>query len=470
MTMKNISYLIAICMLLLFSSCSKQMEQLPPSAKNFQSFPGSEKEIEEYIIATYANLQSNGLYGLYFPAIGEVPSDNTFDEVLGNDGGIYSDMDYFRISSTNDILDQFWKDSYSAIQRTNVVLNRLPKVAYTSDAVKGNRAGEMKFIRGLLYFNLVRTFGDVPLAMEETSNPDSYFGKGRNSVSGVYDQIKKDIAEAIDALPASTKDQGRVIKTAAQALLGKVFLTLKDYAKAKEQLDAVRSSGAHSLAGSVSTLFDLANEDNNEFIFAVQFTSGLNGNTEGSTMFQQFSPSGTQQGAKGHNLPTRELYNQYTGNDARKDVYVKLTGAGVPFCNKYKLPTTIITDGGSNFVVIRYADVLLMLAEAENELGDSPTAITYLNRVRTRAGLSNSAAQTQVDIRAAIDLERRLELIGEGHRWFDLIRTGAAVEVMNRWFVANNTNVKVDEHFLLMPVPKSQINTDPAITQNAGYN
>jgi hypothetical protein len=163
------------------------------------------------------------------------------------------------------------------------------------------------------------------------------------------------------------------------------------------------------------------------------------------------------------------LYNLYTAGDLRKGVYVTLAPTGAPFDNKLSAPTTVITDGPSDFVVLRYADVLLMLAEVENELGNTGGAPAYLNQVRNRAGLANTTAVSQADLRDTIALERRLELIGEGHRWFDLLRTGTAITVMNQWFKDNNMLITIDQHNLLMPVPQSQVNTDPAIRQNPGY-
>jgi hypothetical protein len=321
----------------------------------------------------------------------------------------------------------------------------------------------------LLYFNIVRLYGDVPLVTTETTNPNQYFGLGRQSAAKVYDQIKADLTTAIPLLPDVAGQPGRVIKTAAESLLGKVYLTLKDYTNAETQLLTVVSSGKHGLLTRPQDVFAVSNENNKEVIFSVQFTSGVNGNSEGSIMFQQFSPSATVTGAKGHNLPTLSLYNLYTAGDLRKGVYVTLAPTGAPFDNKLSAPTTIITDGPSDFVVLRYADVLLMLAEVENELSNTTPAATYLNSIRNRAGLANTTATNQADLRDAIALERRLELIGEGHRWFDLIRTGTAVTVMNKWFKDNNILITIDQHNLLMPVPQSQINTDPAIKQNPGY-
>jgi hypothetical protein len=454
---------------LVTSACEDKLFQEPQTSKVLNNFLRNETETEEYVNAVYANLQNNGLYGLYMTAFGEIQSDNTYDEVPANDDGIYGQLDQFATIPSNSLITTVWTQSYQAIQKANTVLNRIGAITYATDATKQARIGEMKFIRALLYFNLVRLYGDVPLVTQETTDPNAYFGQGRTPSAQVYDQIKKDLTEASSVLPTTTSQPGRVVKTAAQALLAKVHLTQKNYADAQTLLQAVVSSGQHTLMSNPADVFSGSNENNKEIIFAVQFASGVNGNTEGSTMFQQFSPSGTVSGAKGHNLPTKSLYALYNSADKRKGTYLTATSAGTPWSKKLTQPTTVITDGGSDVVVLRYADVLLMLAEVQNELGNTSGATTNLNLIRTRAGLTSTTATSQSDLRTAIDLERRFELVGEGHRWFDLIRSGNAVSVMNTWFKTNNIQISITSNNLLMPIPQGQINTDPSIKQNPGY-
>ena len=450
-------------------SCSKDLYQEPITSKVQGNFLRTETEVEEYVNATYGALQALGLYGLYLPAAAEISSDNTFDEVPQNDDGIYGQLDQFTTNSSNALVASIWQASYVAIQRTNVVLSRIGGVSYAASATREARAGEMKFLRALLYFNLVRLYGDVPLTTQETTDPNGYFGQGRAPAAQVYAQIIKDLTEAIPVLQPTSPQAGRVRQTAAQTLLAKVYLTQKNYPAALPLLQAVVASGRHALQANPADVFSLANENNPEIIFAVQFASGLNGNTLGSSMFQQFSPSGTVSGAKGHNLPTKTLYALYGPADRRRGLYIDLTSTGTPYLKKLAAPTTVITDGGSDFVVLRYADALLMLAEVSNELNDAAIAVTNLNLVRTRAGLAPPPTTTQAGLRAAIDLERRLELVGEGHRWFDLLRTGTAIPVMNAYFQAAGTPITIDAHNLLLPIPQSQINTDPSILQNLGY-
>lgn len=468
MKTKFILLISVIC--LMAASCQKELNQSPSTSKDISKFFTNQTEAEEYINAVYGNLQSTGLYGLYLPAFAEIPSDNTFDQVPSNDNGNFGQLDQFTTIPSNDIIETTWRDSYQAIQKANVVLGRIDNISYTDPVQKQSRKGEMLFIRALLYFNMVRLYGDVPLVTTETKDPNQLFGQGRQPAASVYTQIKADLTAAIGFLPDVPSQPGRVVKTAAEALLGKVYLTLKDYPNAKTQLLTVVSSGRHSLLSRVQDVFALTNENNKEIIFAVQFASGINGNTEGSVMFQLFSPSATVSGAKGHNLPTLSLYNLYAANDLRKNVYVTLAPTGAPFDNKLSAPPgNVITDGPSDFVVLRYADVILMLAETENELGNAGPAADDLNMIRNRAGLANTNVASQTALRDAIAQERRLELIGEGQRWFDLLRTGTAIPVMNQWFKDNNILITIDQHNLLMPVPQSQVNTDPAIKQNPGY-
>lgn len=454
--------------LLAINSCSKSLDQIPATSKELSNFLKTENEVEEYVNAVYGLLQVNGTYGLYFPALAEIPSDNTFDEVPANDGQVYGQLDEFATIPGNGLITAVWKDHYRAIQSANVVLNRIGEVPFQNENLKSVRIGEMQFLRALLYFNLVRSFGDVPLVTQETVDPNAYFGQGRTPQDQVYAQIVEDLASAAANLPLNAEKPGQATKQAANTLLGKVQLALGDLEEAKKYLMEVVNSKKYDLV-SIDQVFDIEHENNEEIIFDVQFASGLNGNTEGSSMQQQFSPSGTLANAKGHNLPTKSLYDLYTDADLRKEYYVGLTPQNIPYCKKLARPTTAPADGGSNFVVLRYADVLLMLAEIENETGNTGTAADYLNQVRNRADLGDTEASTPAELSEAIELERRLELICEGHRWFDLIRYGKAVEVMNAWFEDQGVSTRIDEEKLVMPIPQGQVDTDPSIIQNPGY-
>ncbi|WP_294208266.1 RagB/SusD family nutrient uptake outer membrane protein [uncultured Chryseobacterium sp.] len=463
--------LTPVVILLLLQSCSSDLLNTSPEATKVTSqFYTDASQIEQGINAVYGTLQYTGQYQQAMLVIGEIPSDNTYDEVPANDSFTYGEFDFFTIQPNNSLIASTWKDHYIGIQQANIILNRIDAIQDMAQATKSNRIGEMKFLRALMYFNLVRVFGDVPLVTKETTNVNDYFGQGRTPVSEVYAFIEKELKDAIPLLPAATTQKGRVTKAAAMGILGKVLITENKYTDALPYLSQIEGLG-YSLLSDVSKIFDVTNKNNAEIIFDVQFASGINGNSEGSPAFQLFSPSGTVAGAKGHNLPTKEIYNLYTGDDKRKSAYIGLTSNGIPYTKKIVKTSNVIADGGSNIVVLRLADVYLMIAECYAKANDLSNANVYLNKIKSRAGIASVNLVSQQALLAEIDKERRLELVGEGHRWFDLVRTGKAVQVMTQHFASTPgySTATIDQHNLLMPVPQGQINTDPAIKQNPGY-
>lgn len=450
----------------ILGGCTKELLQYPETEKVAGNFYRNEAEMEEAVNAAYAALQETGVYDTGILAIGEIPGEDAYDETPANDGGEYGMLDTYTVIPQIGLIQNVWKDSYIGIQRANIVLNRITEINYVEEELKQARIGEMKFIRALLYFNLVRIFGDVPLVVEEVDNPQSYFGQGRTAKDLVYAQIKADLTDAIQQLPIRTElNKNRAVKSAAQTLLGKVELTLGNYADAKQYLTAViESNPVHGLLEDPAQVFSLSNELNKEIIFAVQFASGVNSNSEGSDAYRMFNPTGRKEGnisgTKGHGVLKAEFYNSYEEGDRRKGIYVKTLTSGLAYNNKIAVPNTVVDDAGSDHVVLRYADVLLMLAEIENELGNLESSLLYLNQIRVRAGIGEYAGQkNKVAIFEEIDLQRRKELVFEGHRWFDVVRTDRAKQVLGI----------EDPNKLLMPIPASQIAADASIKQNIGY-
>jgi len=459
---RTIYFLIVIA--LVTASCDNELIQNPNTSKVADSFYSNEAELEEAVNAVYASLQFTGNFDTAIPAMGELPGEDAYDQTPANDGGVYGQLDDYNVIAQSGLIANIWKDAYVGIQRANIVLNRIGNIEYDSEEIRKNRIGEMKFIRALYYFNLVRIFGDVPLITKEIINPQDSFGQERTPVNEVYTQITEDLAEAIDLLPIRNEsNKMRVVKSAAQTLLGKVELTLQNYDQAKLYLEEVVSSGAHNLVG-VNEVFSTSNELNEEIIFAVQFSSGINSNSEGSDAYRMFNPTGrvvgNLTGTKGHGVLKSDFYSLYQNNDQRKDVYVGALESGVAYNNKIAVPTTVVGDAESDWVVLRYADVLLMLAEIENELGNQTNAINYLNQIRNRVGLGDyNGLEDKSSVFTEVDLQRRLELVWEGHRWFDILRQNRASEVLG---ISDNAK-------LLMPLPASQIAADPALQQNPGY-
>ena len=468
----NIHHLLWAVAGVMLSGCSGDLLDLYPEMDNvLDNYYTSKAQIEKGVNAAYASLQYDGQYQLANLVLGELPSDNTLDEVPANDGGNYGQLDLFSMTSANTVVADSWFDNYRGIQQCNVVLNRVDEISDMSDEDKNQIKGEMYFLRSLMYFNLVRIFGDVPLVVQETTNPNDYFGQERTPKEEVYTQILTDLKASYNSLPQNVTVKSKASKGAAAALLGKVYLTLGDIDNSVVWLEKV-SPSEYGLLDEPADVFAIENEGNKEVIFDVEFASGINGTEEGSSAFQMFSPSGTVSGAKGHNLPTPYVYDLYTETDKRKCAYFIVTDEGVLGTAKLKQTSNTVSDGGSNIIVLRYADVLLMKAEcyaAKNRLNE---ANDCLRTVRERAGLTYEDINNASILEEEIALERQKELINEGHRWFDLIRTGKAIEVMNDYFAETPgyNGVSVNENNYVQPIPQDKIDTDPSIKQNEGYN
>ncbi|WP_190809558.1 RagB/SusD family nutrient uptake outer membrane protein [Flagellimonas sp. S3867] len=471
MNFNKYTFLIVIVFLGLFS-CEDELDIVPITEKASNNFYSNEQELESAVTGVYAQLQNGGLYGLDLIGVGEISAEDSFEEIAANDGGRFGQLDDFSTNAGNDLVGDIWRESFKGIQRANTVLNRITDIEYEDSSLKTNRIGEMKFIRALLYFNLVRLYGDVPLVTTETESPFDFFGQGRTAMAEVYTQIETDLNDAIQDLPVA-KASGKPARGAAQALLGDVQLTQGNFSSALTNLEAVVNSAEYALAGTTSEIFGVANEGNSEILFEVQFASGFNvdGQLEGSPAGSQFRPSGTTANAKGHNLPTQAFIDSFEAGDTRLSDYVAVDPGANPFyfSTKYEVSATGADDGGSDHLIIRYSDVILKYAEALNENSQTAEAIIQLNAIRSRAGLAATTATTQAEVRAAIRQERRFEFIGEGHRWFDLKRYGTAVAVMNAFFGSTGSIVTIDANNLVLPIPQSQLDTDSSITQNPGY-
>lgn len=471
--MKNIKYIIALCLgATLINSCSDSLLDINPKMQNTSNnFYKSEEQLDLGITAAYSTLQLSGQYEISNLLLGELPSDNTWDEVPANDGGNCGQLDEFSMTSNNTITEDSWRDNYIGIQQCNVVLHRIEGISGLSDTKKNTAIGEMKFLRGLMYFNLVRIFGDVPLVTQETENVNSYFGQGRTATTDVYKQIVEDLTDASSLLPENASQRGRATKWAALGILGKVQLTLHNYTEAKNCLAQIVDAKKYALLDNPADIFSPTNKGNKEIIFDVQFESGMNGNTEGSDAYRYFSPSGSVKGGKGHNLPTQEVYDLFSDKDLRKKAYFILS-TGNMATGKMVQTSDVIEDGGNNVVVLRYADVLLMLAECYANEGNLPQACLYLNKIMKRAHIDEFNSTNKDAVLDEIATERRKELVNEGHRWFDLIRTDKAVKVMNAYFksTVGYTGVTVTEDNLVQPIPQTQIDTDSSLKQNKNYN
>jgi hypothetical protein len=469
----------------MITSCKKDFLELQPiSSVTTVNFYQNANDIKNAVSGMYASLQFPGIYGNSY-VFGDIRSDDTQPVASGS----VTDQDEFHrfyIRTTNPYILARWNDSYRGIARCNAILDRIGAITM-DDALKNRSIGEAKFIRGLIYFNLVKTFGDVPLVLSEIKDPDAGYAFGRNAKAEVYTQIEKDLTDAVAALPVSYtgSDIGRATQGAAKSLLGRVYLTEKKYTEAAARLKEVISSGLYNLLPSYADVFKVTNKNSRESVFEVQFKSG--GVGEGNAWPNAFSPENSGNavipfGGDGNNQPTNDMVNAYEPGDIRKPFslatsYVNASGQTITynFVRKYYDVPATKNDNGNNIPVIRYADVILMYAECLNEAAYQPAgeAMMFLNLTRTRSGLPVKTAAdvpNQQSFRLAMEQERRVEFAFEGLRWFDLVRTGRAVPVMNSKKTQFNLVKDVTENDLVFPVPQSQIDINRTkITQNAGY-
>lgn len=387
------------------------------------------------------------------------------------------------------MIANFWKAAYKVINRTNTILGRIDGIEINTELANRYKL-ECKFIRALMYFNLVRVYGDVPLVLKEISISESY-DILREPKENVYNQIIADLKEAQD-LPVSysTAEDGRATQGAAKALLANVYMTLHKYAEAETILAEIINSGRYSLLentpGSLNidgykNVFSPVNHNSKEGIFEIQFLKG--GYGEGSNYANNFAPenSGTNVvavgGTGGNNIPEMDIYNAYEEGDLRRDFSMSLGYYDNRKNNEWVESRYVCkfmdvpyqnNDASNNYPVIRYADVILMYAEALNQNGKTAEACKYLNMTRRRGFGYQTTETSPVDLQTTdkaqfalmVEQERRVELAFENHRWFDLIRTGRAVEVMrSKGFSLNETN-------LICPIPQKQIDVNPKLTQN----
>lgn len=476
--------IISILFLVIFTgvSCKKEFIELKPeSTTSVDALYQTDKDFKDAEIGIYNVLQTQYQNMWLF---GDMRGDDVWDELVK---GTAAAMDLFTINNDDGVIRSTWLNYYNAINRANVLLSEISKAEASVLPNKEIYIGEAKFLRALAYFDLVRIYGEVPMVTTPLTIAESY-KKPREKVSKIYDEvIIKDLLEAEAKLPAKFTggDVGRATKGAAKSLLGKVYLTVHDFAKAEAKLKEVTTMG-YVLLQKYTDLFDYTkDEHHSEYIFDIEYEQGLG---EGNCFTTNFCPKnpdiatfyGVTGGQNGNNNPTRALFNLFPQGDLRKDItaadgFMDNNGVWHPliptsndvqtFTKKYMVRLLASCDSRANWKVIRYADVLLMYAEALNENGKTSEAITYLNMVHKRAGLTEYSNLTQDQTRENIYLERRLELSFEGHRWFDLVRTGRALSVM--------APMGMKDYMTVFPLPLSQIQliNDPAIfPQNKGYN
>ncbi|HPD95981.1 MAG TPA: RagB/SusD family nutrient uptake outer membrane protein [Tenuifilaceae bacterium] len=500
--MKSIKIIGSLIMLLIATSCKDWVEFDPHDEYMIteNDYLASASDYQTMAVSCYTPLQ----WLNQMVVIGDIASDNS---VAGGENAsdviALQQVDDYTTTTNNSALENLWQSAYEGVNRTNYLLHYWDKniagntINFTGkDALKG----EIYFLRAYYYFNLVRMFGDVVLFTDRKISVEDFGKLQRSPKADVYTQIEQDLLAAIDVLPPTNVEKGRITKYAAQALLGKVYLYEEKFDDAATMLENV-VNGPFSLVSNFYGMFLSTGENGPGSVFEIQYSNASPYYNWGGYARGQGNYAVQQNGVRGisgsddmpyaagwsTNLPTQELANAYATGDQRKDATIldieayktahpeynikyqvapyKNTGL---YNNKYQ-PMKGHTSGqvelnyDNNQRIIRYADVLLMAAEANNRstTPDDIKARGYLNRVRRRAfGDENHDINLSGnELLQAIWNERRLELAMEGDRFFDLVRTGQASSKLSGFVVGKNE---------VFPIPQKDVDV-AGLTQNPNW-
>lgn len=509
--------LIFIFFCLAISSCKKIIDIYPESNITVNNYYTNKTEVQAALLGCY-----NGLHNPQFREwqFTELRSDNSIQGQPGSTSSFnrdLSDLDQFIPATTNAGIYSFWLDTYNNIRNCNVVLQKLGVIydpatgAITLsnidipllDVERKQFAGEAMFIRAHHYFNLVRLFGGVFLVHKPITAIEAK-SINRSTVADMYKLIEADLSTASTYLSNAKFSQiisanvGKANAWAAKALLGKVYLTQNKKTAAITELQDVITNSGFSLQSTYAAVFSITTEMNSEILFTNRYKAG--GLGLGSSFGNNFGPlnSGSSVingSGLGWNTPTTEMDIAFIATDARKVVNIARFGTGTPavwYVKKFLNPVIVTGDGESDWPILRYADVLLMMAEAQ---GFSPTSIGLISQIRVRAGIG--AVPASVNTIALFEKEladqRRLEFAFENQRWYDLVRYNTTLTTINAEQTIKNhfaniyavhystytaptptlaqLQANVTANRLLLPIPQHEIdtNTQMVIAQNPGY-
>ncbi|WP_373516796.1 RagB/SusD family nutrient uptake outer membrane protein [Pricia sp.] len=450
--MKKIIRILAVLGVVL-TSCEDELSIFPEDSLSTPTFFKTEEDFTQAINAAYVPLRL--INNQSKPYLAEMHSDNTYfarntafgateqqediaDHAIPSDDGITANVHVERV----------YVEYYRIVARTNQILTTIDEAEF-DETVKANIKGQALFLRAYSYFDLVQFFGSIPLHLTPVLGREDAALPLSNE-DEIYAQIVSDAQAAIPLLPPkSQQEPGRVTSGAAQTLLANVYMVRQQWAEAETVLRAVVASNEYALMTDYADAFsgNSDNKNNMESVFEVQYKEGPEG-LDGNFLYN-FIPrpitaeevgaiTGTSNpqpvNGEGNNIPTPDIIEAYEDGDLREEAsiqYVTISESfwqdGVyPIIKKYVEPHSLHNNHGMNWPVYRYAEVLLFLAEALEEQGQAGEALTYLEQVRTRAGLGAPSG----DLGEAIFRERQVELAFENKRWFDLVRTGRAIDVI----------------------------------------
>lgn len=489
----------------LLTGCgNKFLEEAPSDQITDANFYQTQSDAIQAVTAAYSELTKEGQYNAALWGMDIMADISTTGGGGGSDGIEYTQLDDYSIPATNSVATGLWHGCFIGLQRANIVLQKVPAIKNIDPAIQKRCLGEAQFLRAKYYFDLVRAFGDVPLFTAPPTGLDAV-NIPRTPAADVYKQIEQDLTDAIGNLPPSYSgaDLGRATKWAATGLLAKVYITEGRKTEAAQRAREVINGSGKSLWANYGDNFKVENENGKESLFEVQYINGHNQydrNNVGSAANQFFAPRGgglTPLGdGYGFDVPEPDFVNGYEAGDTRKAVTVWAPGdawpgggkqpaslPGSPFgydCKKWFVGkvNTNVWDSPLNIPVLRLAEVYLILAEAA---GPTAEGLDAINKVRRRSfGLDINAASAARDLTAgtanftnAVLRERKYELAFEFDRWFDLKRTGTLVPVMTAQSAYLATlGVKrgiPTANNLVLPIPQSERDANPNLTQNPGY-
>lgn len=449
--------------------------------------------------ACYRTLQSSNMYNQRLWTLDIVAGNSIVGAGGGTDGLETVQASNFTTMSDNGMALYMWRSPWVGIGQCNILIDALEGQDLEPGSIQARSLGEAYFLRSHYYFVLARLYGGVPLRLKPF-NPGQSTDIARASLDDTYKQILSDCRQAIGLLPAKSKldddNVGRACLDAALTQMADIYLTLAprhpDYYQHVVNLcDSVTALGYDLSKCDYAANFDATINNGPESIFEVQYSGNTEydfwGNNPQSSWLSTFmGPRNSDfvAGGYGWNQPTQEFMNQYEDGDKRKDITVFYEGCpeyeGKPYKKSYSITGYNVrkflvsksvspeyNTNPANFVVYRYADVLLMKAEALNEMGRPAEAAQPLNIVRDRAGLAHVAGLTQEQMREKIIHERRIELAFEGHRWFDIIRIGNGEYAVK--FLHSIGKTRANKDRLLFPIPQTEMDANKLMTQNTGY-
>lgn len=491
--MKLSKYILATVIAFGAMSCDKFLDLKPISEETSDNAYSRASQIESALVGTYETFQSSEYYVWDHVVFGDVRSDNAY---AGGDNPEVFEADLLRITPINSRVFRNWSEIYNGILKANTVIEKVALVTdpSMSEKRKGEVKGEALFLRAYHYFTLVKLHGGVPLLLEPTKSTDPNDVRvPRNTVDEVYQQIIADLLEAGNLLPdfytdengnnlGGSTNKARATVGAANALLAKVYAQQHEWDNVLVAIAKVeKSSAGYALLSNYDHLFDGEHYNNVESILEVQYLGTDEGNFGPQLLLP---PSISGDTWRKFVTPSQDLIAAFEteGDNVRKGASVlfenvdwvdeywgNAAGSSIPFSYKWKKAMGWASTDRP--YLLRYADILLLKAEALNETGQAARATTELNKIRTRVNLSAVSGLSQTELRDKILLERRLELAQEGHRWDDLVRHNKAVTTMNSLVEIDlRTNQPVDynmtEAKILLPIPQQELDRNPSLEQN----